>query len=207
VEAIGAGLRDRAHLQVAESLRDRRRERRASRVRARLARRCSRDLRAEAKTLRELSQQARLARALLRQQRPMPSIGTWSRLLVAATSLPTTDPGSFAGDSLADGDSGLVLESRRENDRLVLQAKGKLDAVARQPFIEVAAAAVVGGATVVVDMSMLAFIDASGLSALAACVQASLEAGGRFSVRGASGQVAYLLEATGLAELLTDANM
>jgi anti-sigma B factor antagonist len=99
------------------------------------------------------------------------------------------------------------LESSQESDALVLRAWGELDLAFRQVVLDAAAAPAVQGATVVLDLSEVTFIDSSGLSVLAACYEASQRSGGRFVVRGPTGRVAYLLEVTGLAELLVDPTM
>lgn len=62
----------------------------------------------------------------------------------------------------------------------------------------------IAGSAVVVDLADLTFLDSSGIAALLAARKRILDAGHRFSLRGAQGMVRRVLEVTGLEHLLTD---
>jgi anti-anti-sigma factor len=57
---------------------------------------------------------------------------------------------------------------------------------------------------VIVDLSQVAFLDSSGISALLAGMNAAHEAAVSYRVSGASGLVERILDITGLLALLTD---
>lgn len=56
---------------------------------------------------------------------------------------------------------------------------------------------------VIIDLSDVAFIDSSGIGVLVKAHQAAVEEGKRFALVNGTGQVAQMLELTGLAEQLT----
>jgi len=58
--------------------------------------------------------------------------------------------------------------------------------------------------TIVVDLSQLIFIDASGIAALVKCYKYALARHVRFHVRGAVKEVAKVLELTGVSGPLSD---
>jgi anti-sigma B factor antagonist len=106
-----------------------------------------------------------------------------------------------AGDYvLHRGKTAFALDTRHESGALILQAVGELDLNAPQTVLDAAVAPLVTGASVVLDLSGLSFIDASGLSAVAVCRTIARSSGARLNVRGAKGQAAYLLSVFGLAD-------
>lgn len=62
-----------------------------------------------------------------------------------------------------------------------------------------------GAADVVVDLVQVRFIDSVGLGVLAQGYRSATAAGVRFRVANANGEVAHVLDITGLAEVLTAA--
>jgi anti-anti-sigma factor len=100
--------------------------------------------------------------------------------------------------------SQFELTQSREGDLLVLWVEGDFDLAGREPVLDAALAALLESQIVVLDLSKTTFIDASGLGTLVTCRQAGGDRGGRFHVRRAAGQVAYLLNTMGLADLVLD---
>jgi anti-anti-sigma factor len=96
------------------------------------------------------------------------------------------------------------ITSSVDGGSLVLWATGELDLSGRQLVIDEAAPAFVRGQAVILDLSSVTFIDASGIRALAACANAAACAGTRFQVRQARGRVAVVIEMTGFADLVVD---
>lgn len=84
-------------------------------------------------------------------------------------------------------------------DHAVLHVAGELD-LATAPQLRDAVAAVVdqGVTAVVVDLARLAFVDSSGVAALAAAVRQLGERGGRLSVRSVPPRAARVFAVTGL---------
>lgn len=109
----------------------------------------------------------------------------------------------WPGASGTDGD--LVpfgIELTNSGDRQVVRLVGELDLAYAGPV----RAALVGiaGPEVVVDLSDLTFIDASGLSALVAARGQMATEGHRLLLVGAGSAVRRVFELTGLADLLTE---
>ena len=100
--------------------------------------------------------------------------------------------------------SRLELTNSREGESLVIWVMGDFDLAGREPVLDAATPALIDGKTVVLDLSRVTFIDASGLGTLATCSQTAIKSGGGFSARRAREQVACLLKLTGLADLLLD---
>ena len=92
------------------------------------------------------------------------------------------------------------LKCSPEGELLVLEAVGEFDLAAREQVLDTAASALVQGRSVVLDLSNVTFIDASRLGTLVTCARVAANFGGRFTARRASGQVARLLEITGLTD-------
>ena len=59
------------------------------------------------------------------------------------------------------------------------------------------------GRTVVADLAGLSFVDSAGLASLVDCYKTARRSGSTFWVRGAHGEVAMVLELTGLCDLLS----
>jgi anti-anti-sigma factor len=91
-----------------------------------------------------------------------------------------------------------------EGDSMVLRVAGELDLASYQSIVDRVVPALTRGQTTVLDLDRLTFIDASGLRALAACVQTSRKSAARVAVRHARGQVAHLLKAAGFGSLIVD---
>lgn len=96
------------------------------------------------------------------------------------------------------------LEIDAAGDAVVIAASGELDLQHRDTLAEAAIGHLEQGRSVVVDLAKVTFIDSSGLSALIRSRQAAHRVGGSFSIRGASGAVARVLEITGLGDSLSD---
>ena len=101
------------------------------------------------------------------------------------------------------GSSGLQLEVREDEHRIVVAAEGELDVTSTEDF-----AAALGRANraqqhlTVVDLSGLQFIDSSGLAVLIKAEHEAKDAGRRFVVVRGPRQLQQLLELTGVAERL-----
>jgi anti-anti-sigma factor len=91
----------------------------------------------------------------------------------------------------------LRIRSSLEGRSLILWAQGELDFDSKQLVLDAVNAAPDGIASIVIDMTELAFIDSQDLSALVMCYQASQVAGRSFLIRGATGRVARSLEDSG----------
>lgn len=103
--------------------------------------------------------------------------------------------------------SNFELNWSVDGDSLVLWGAGELDIAARQIVLDAAAPAFVQGQTVktlILDLNKVTFIDAAGLGAIAACANAAACSGTGFTIRHTRGQVAYLLDTMGFANLIVD---
>jgi anti-anti-sigma factor len=80
--------------------------------------------------------------------------------------------------------------------------RGECDLAAREKLTAALRGAVERTDTVLVDLAHLQFMDSSGVHALVAGHHAALERGGRLYVVNAAGEVARLLDLTGVGELL-----
>ena len=88
---------------------------------------------------------------------------------------------------------------------VVWWASGELDVANEHDVVEsVTASFDDAGKTVVVDLSQLTFIDASGVRALMRCYRCALACRVRFYVRGAEKAVARVLDLTGVTGPLSD---
>lgn len=94
------------------------------------------------------------------------------------------------------------IELASADDHQVVRLHGELDLAYAAPVR--AALLGVAGAEVVVDLSGLNFIDASGLSALLAARREMAEQGRRLVLAGPSPQVRRVFELTGLGRLLVE---
>lgn len=93
------------------------------------------------------------------------------------------------------------LEVSQEGDEFIVWLSGELDLNSRDHLIETVTAQ--AARSVVLDLSGAVFIDSSGLGALVRCRHAASAAGRQFSIRGAAGPVARVLEITGLGAPFT----
>jgi anti-sigma B factor antagonist len=84
----------------------------------------------------------------------------------------------------------------------VIWPVGQLDVTSTSLWQEALASVMAPGGSVIVDLSRLTFIDSAGLSSLSMGRRTALRLGCRFSVRGARGAVAQVLEQTGLWTIL-----
>ena len=92
------------------------------------------------------------------------------------------------------------LTSTVETDAVVWWAVGELDLANEKSLVDsVTGSFETAGGAVVLDLSQLTFIDASGLRAVVQCHRAALAHHVTFSLRGAVANVAALLEMTGVA--------
>jgi anti-sigma B factor antagonist len=86
--------------------------------------------------------------------------------------------------------------------RAVVALRGECDLAAREALTAALWSAAERTDTVLVDLVDLQFMDSSGVHALIAGHHAALERGGRLYVVNAAGEVARLLDVTGVSELL-----
>jgi anti-sigma B factor antagonist len=77
-------------------------------------------------------------------------------------------------------------------------ATGELDMVSHEAFIDAVVDQFPAAAIVVVDVSGLTFMDSTGISALVRCRNKARELGREFLISAAGGEVASVLELTGL---------
>ena len=89
-----------------------------------------------------------------------------------------------------------------EPGRTVVAVSGECDLTVRDQFTAALLAAVDQAAVVVVDLAGLRFMDSSGVHGLVVGHRAAREKGRRLHVVNAAGEVARVLELTGLAGLL-----
>jgi anti-sigma B factor antagonist len=95
------------------------------------------------------------------------------------------------------------LTSTVDGDMVVWWAIGELDLANEHRLVDSVTASFDRGKTVLVDLSQLTFIDASGVRALVRCYRSALACHVRFFVRGAEKNVARVLDVTGVAEPLS----
>lgn len=97
----------------------------------------------------------------------------------------------------------LTLEVRASEDSVVLGLVGELDlACAELLRDEINAAEASNAPRIIVDLSGLEFVDSTGLEVLVRAHQRSQASSHQFEIRGASGDVARILELTGLIGFL-----
>ncbi|MGI8713473.1 MAG: STAS domain-containing protein [Solirubrobacteraceae bacterium] len=101
----------------------------------------------------------------------------------------------------------LVIQTDRDGDELTLSLRGELD-LASAPALERALQGPADGTQprLIVDLSGLQFMDSSGLHVLLRANRASRATGVGLELRGATRQIAQLLELTGTAELFSIEN-
>jgi anti-sigma B factor antagonist len=99
------------------------------------------------------------------------------------------------------------LAASQDDGVVVLWADGELDLRNRDLVLNSVLERLDAGHAVILDLSRLTFVDSTGLSAMIRCRKAAQRAGLRFAVRGAQGQVAHVLEMTGLGGPLTNPEM
>jgi anti-sigma B factor antagonist len=87
-------------------------------------------------------------------------------------------------------------------DAIVVSVAGECDLLHRDELTAVLQQAVRAGATVVVDLAEVQYLDSSGLYALVAARQAARERAGHVYVVNATGTVATVLELTGVMKIL-----
>jgi anti-sigma B factor antagonist len=85
-------------------------------------------------------------------------------------------------------------------------AVGQLDVASAGVLQEAMASIMAPAGSLIVDLSQLTFIDSAGLSSLVAGRRAAALVGCRFTVRGAQGAVADVLEQTGIGAMLRNAH-
>jgi len=89
-----------------------------------------------------------------------------------------------------------------EGSRAVVALRGECDLAAREAVTAALRGAAERCDTILVDLAELQFLDSSGVHALIAGHHAAVERGGRLYVVNAAGEVARLLDLTGVGELL-----
>ena len=89
-----------------------------------------------------------------------------------------------------------------EGGRAVVALHGECDLASREAVTAALRGAAERSDTVIVDLAALQFLDSSGVHALIAGYHATLERGGRLYAVNAAGEVARLLDLTGVGELL-----
>jgi anti-anti-sigma factor len=97
----------------------------------------------------------------------------------------------------------LRVDTKREQDRIVLRLRGELD-LASVPLLQSALDAVEleGPSLVLLDLRGLQFMDSTGLRAILAAHERSQQRGHEFAVTRASDQVERLLSITRVSEHL-----
>lgn len=88
----------------------------------------------------------------------------------------------------------------------IIAAIGQLDVVSISVLQSAMASIIATDGSVIVDLTQLTFIDSAGLSSLVAGRRAAALIGCRFTVRGAQGAVADVLEQTGIGAMLRNAH-
>jgi anti-sigma B factor antagonist len=97
------------------------------------------------------------------------------------------------------------LTSTVEADLVVWWAVGELDMATERRLVDSVTASFANArSTVVVDLSQLTFVDASGVRALLQCHSCALARQVKFYVRSAEKEVAEVLELTCVTELLSN---
>jgi anti-sigma B factor antagonist len=99
---------------------------------------------------------------------------------------------------------GFRLEVSLDGTVVVLALHGEFDVAYGDLVAQATLDHLATGGAVYADLSGLTFIDSSGLGALVRGWQDARRLGATFGVRGATGQVARLLEVTGLEHLLVE---
>ena len=94
------------------------------------------------------------------------------------------------------------VKTSNEGEWLVVTLSGECDLTARAEFASALADAVGRSPAVVVDLTALTFLDSSGVHELVTAHHAARERDGHLSVRNATGEVATVLEITGVGKLL-----
>lgn len=95
-----------------------------------------------------------------------------------------------------------VARTSVEADRAIVALAGECDLASRDAVTAELLAAVARADIVVVDLADLEFLDSSGVHALVTAHHAALGRGGRLYVANARGEVAQVLDLTGVGELL-----
>jgi anti-sigma B factor antagonist len=95
----------------------------------------------------------------------------------------------------------LLIDVRRDKDRVVLSLRGELD-LASAPLLqtEIQNSEIATAGMLVLDLQELKFIDSTGLRVLLAAHESSRERGQEFAVTRGSPQVQRLLSITGVGE-------
>jgi anti-sigma B factor antagonist len=100
------------------------------------------------------------------------------------------------------------IKAERQGDAVLVSARGDLDLAATEPAErELQIAEGESPSLIVIDLAGVDFIDSSGLRVLLMAAERAGEAGRRFVVARAGGQVSKVIEMTGsdeLLELVTD---
>lgn len=95
---------------------------------------------------------------------------------------------------------GFAVEVDVREDSIVVRVKGELDMSTAPSLADALADAGPADATVVVDLSAVAFLDSSAIGTLVTAGRARNEAGGRLQIGGRSAIVERVFEITGLAQ-------
>ena len=127
--------------------------------------------------------------------------------VVAAGTGAGSAPGSRASDGALDAniprvtaDKHLRIETRAEQDKVVLGLHGELDLVGA-PLLqnEIESETVVAAALIVLDLEDLQFIDSSGLRVILSANERARERGQAFALTPGSHQVQRLLSIAGVS--------
>lgn len=95
---------------------------------------------------------------------------------------------------------GFAVEVDAREDVVVVRVQGELDMSTAPSLAAALADAAPADATVVVDLSAVAFLDSSAIGTLVTSGRARTEAGGRLQIGGRSTIVDRVFEITGLAD-------
>ncbi len=103
---------------------------------------------------------------------------------------------------MADGEHALELTTSEADDAVVIAVAGELDPHTAPDLEGMIDARSTAGATIVLDLGDLRFIDSSGLRVIIAAHKALEERGGRLVIRRPTETAVRLLAITGLDEVL-----
>ncbi|MEV4476200.1 STAS domain-containing protein [Nonomuraea salmonea] len=106
------------------------------------------------------------------------------------------------GDGLESAASPLTLDSRRHDAGLVITVLGEVDMTSAAVLEEYVREQAAPGERVVLDLTMLTFMDSNGLRACESLHNALRDGGGSLRLTGVHGVLVRLLEITGLREVL-----